>query len=449
MTESTAAKSMTINRYILAELSPQQRRRLLDQRAQDNLAGVEATVKNVVDAVRSDGDAALIHFSAEFDGVELSPERLRVTEEEFDTADRQVDEQFRAALVQSIDNVRSHHRSQMPAPGWMKEVAPGVIAGERVTPISSVGLYVPRGKGSFPSVMMMLCIPAVIAEVPEIVVCTPAGLGGAVDAASLVTAQLCGVTNIVKVGGAQAIAAMAYGTASVPKVDKILGPGNQYVTAARRLLAGVVNPGPPAGPSESVVLCDAAADAGVAARELMVEAEHGEDSAALLVTHSPELADAVATVVAELVDRLPQVRARYVRAVLSNYGGIVISRNLEDSVRFVNDYAPEHLRVLTQQPFELLASITNAGEVLLGEYSSIPFGNFSIGINAILPTGRNARTYSCMGVDELLKRSSFAYVSQDGARRIGPAAVQFAGYEGFPAHEEAARYVLQRAGIKS
>jgi histidinol dehydrogenase len=440
-------EQMKVNRYVLAQLSRERRSKLLQQRAQDNLRDVEATVQEVLATVRSGGDTALIELTRRYDGAELSESQLRVSEEEFDRADKLVSEDLHAALIQSIQNVRIHHQFQLPPPSWMKEIAPGVIAGERVTPISSVGLYVPRGKGSFPSVMIMLCIPAVIAGVPEIVVCTPPGADGSVDPASLVAARLCGVENIIKVGGAQAIAAMAYGTDSVAKVDKILGPGNQYVTAARRILSGIVDPGPPAGPSESVILCDSSADVEIAARELLVEAEHGEDSAALLVTHSSALAAAVADRLADLVQKLPETRARNCKAVLSNYGGIVITEGLQDSISFVNEYAPEHLRVLVDNPFEVLPAITHAGEVLLGENTSIAFGNFSIGVNAILPTGRNARTYSCMGVNELLKRSSFAYVSPTGVSSIGSTAVELARYEGFPAHEEAAHYIVRRVKL--
>jgi histidinol dehydrogenase len=443
------AEHMKVNHYVLGQLSREQRTQLLQKRAQDNLQDVEATVRQVVADVRSNGDTALVQLTRQYDGVELRQSQLRVSAEEFDRADKLVGKDLRAALIQSIRNVRNHHQSQLPSPSWMKEIAPGVIAGERVTPISSVGLYVPRGKGSFPSVMIMLCIPAVIAGVPEIVVCTPPGADGSVDPASLVAARLCGVENIVKVGGAQAIAAMAYGTGSVPRVDKILGPGNQYVTAARRILSGVVDPGPPAGPSESVILCDPSTDVEVAARELLVEAEHGEDSAVLLVTHSSALAAAVVGRLAALVDKLPKVRAQNCRAVLSHYGGIVITEGLQDSISFVNEYAPEHLRVLVDNPFELLPAITHAGEVLLGENTSIAFGNFSIGVNAILPTGRHARTYSCMGVNELLKRSSFAYVSATGVRSVGPTAVELARYEGFPAHAEAAHYIVRRVGPRA
>ena len=326
----------------------------------------------------------------------------------------------------------------------MEELSPGVISGERVTPVASAGLYVPRGKGSFPSVVMMLSIPAVLAGVPRVAICTPPAPDGTVDAGSLVTARLCGVGEIYKVGGAQAIAAMAYGTETIARVDKIVGPGNQYVAAARRLVYGSVDPGAPAGPSESIVLCDDSTDAEVAARELLVEAEHGPDSAALLVTDSLRVAEAVTIVVPGLVASLPEPRKRFCETVLSGFGGIVIAGSVAESVRFVNDYAPEHLRVLVRQPFEVLHQIMNAGEVLLGERTSIAFGNFVIGVNAILPTGGFARSYSCVGVSDFLKRSSFAYVSSEGAAVIGPAAIELARYEGFPAHAQAAAHALRR-----
>jgi histidinol dehydrogenase len=326
----------------------------------------------------------------------------------------------------------------------MKEVAPGVLSGERVTPIASAGLYVPRGKGSFPSVMLMLCTPAVIAGVPRLAVCTPPGPDGSVDAASLVAARICGVETVYKVGGAQAIAALAYGTETVHRVDKIVGPGNQYVSMAKRLVYGVVDPGPPAGPSESIVLADSSAEPAVVAHEWLVEAEHGPDSAALLVTDSADLADAVQKLVVDLVAALPDQRRAFVTSVLAGYGGVVLTADLAASVDFVNEYAPEHLRVLCQNPFELLPRISNAGEVLLGPYTSIPFGNFAIGLNAILPTGGHARSYSCVGVHTFLKYSSFAYVSAEGAREIAPTALELAKWEGFPAHEAAARHALER-----
>lgn len=430
---------MKINRYLLRELTPAERS-LIMRRAQADLGAVEAVTQEVVSAVRASGDAALVAYTAKFDQVDIRPGDLVVSQAEFDAAERQVGAKLRSAIEQAIANIRAHHRRQLPPPAWMEELSPGVICGERSTPIASVGLYVPRGKGSFPSVVMMLSVPAVLAGVPRIAICTPPGRDGTVDAASLLTARLCGVERVYKVGGAQAIAAMAYGTQTVERVDKIVGPGNQYVAAARRLVYGSVDPGAPAGPSESIVLCDDAADPEIAARELLVEAEHGPDSAALLVTDSERLAAQVTKLVPDLVARLPQPRKQFCESVFGQFGGVVITESLSESVRFVNDYAPEHLRVLVRQPFELLNRIVHAGEVLLGERTSIAFGNFAIGLNAILPTGGFARSYSCVGVDAFVKRSSFAYVSDEGAAKLGPIAVELARYEDFPAHAQAAAY---------
>ncbi len=435
---------MEINRYVLRDMSAGERSSIM-RRAQADLGAVEAVVQEIVSAVRARGDDALIEFAARFDDARLAREDLLVSDAEFDAAEAQVSAQLRAAIEQAVSNVRAHHERQIPVPAWVGELSPGVISGERITPIASAGLYVPRGKGSFPSVMMMLSVPAVLAGVPRISVCTPPGPDGCVDAASLVTARHCGVRRVFKVGGAQAIAALAYGTETVERVDKLVGPGNQYVAAARRLVYGSVDPGAPAGPSESIVLCDETANPAVAARELLVEAEHGPDSAALLVTDSVRLADAVTDLVPGLVTELPEPRKQFCEKVLSGFGGVVVTSSVDESVRFVNDYAPEHLRVLVREPFELLHQIVNAGEVLLGEHTSIAFGNFSIGLNAILPTGGFARSYSCIGVADFLKRSSFAYVSAAGASLIGPAAVEIARYEDFPAHALAAAHAQRRS----
>lgn len=435
---------MKINRHVLAELSPIDRRALLN-RVQADLTPIEPAVRDIIAAVRARGDDAVLEYTRRFDGSDLDAGSLRVTAEEFDEAETKIDADVREALARAIANISEHHRAQIPTMTWMKETSPGVLTGERWTPITSAAIYVPRGKGSFPSVMTMLCTPAVLAGVPRIAVCTPPGPDGSIDAASLVAARMCGVDTVFKVGGAQAIAALAFGTATIPKVEKVIGPGNQYVTAAKRLLYGNIDPGPPAGPSESVVLCDATADPEVAARELLVEAEHGPDSAALLVTDSAELIEAVAELIPPLVEALPAQRREFCEAVLTGFGGFVLTHDMDDAVNFVNDYAPEHLRVIVAHPFEYLNRLTNAGELLLGEHSSIPFGNFAIGVNAVLPTGGTARSYSCVGVYDFLKRSSFAYVSPRGATEIGSTAVALAAYEGFPSHANAARHALERA----
>jgi histidinol dehydrogenase len=319
----------------------------------------------------------------------------------------------------------------------MVEVRPGILAGEKTTPISSVGLYVPRGKGCFPSVMMMLGIPAVVAGVKDIVVCTPPTEEGGVDDATLYVAKQCGLTNLFCIGGAQALAAMAYGTQSVPRVRKVIGPSNRYGAAAKRLLFGQIDVGTPAGPSESIILCDESADPVIAAHDLMIEAEHGPDSAALLVTHAKPLADAVEAALPGLIAKLPSPRKEYCESVFSGFGGIVVTNNLAESIAFVNEYAPEHLEVLVENPFEVLPRLDNAGEILLGPHTPISLGNFSLGVNAILPTGGFANTFSCVSVFDFLKRSSFGYVSREGFREMKPHVKQLADFEGFPAHAAA------------
>ncbi|MEU8240794.1 histidinol dehydrogenase [Actinoplanes missouriensis] len=432
---------MKINRFDLATMDPAEQERLM-RRAEVDIEAVDADVRRIVDEVRRVGDPALAMFSERFDGVRLDPGALAAGPDDFARAEREIPPELAAAMERAVGRVRRHHEAQLPPATWMIEPTPGVMTGERVTPIESVGLYVPRGKGAFPSVMMMLAVPAVLAGVETIVVCTPPGPDGSVDAASLVMARMCGVRTVIKAGGAQAIAALAYGTATVPRVRKIVGPGNPYVAAAKRLVYGVVDPGLPAGPSESIVLCDEAADPVLAAHEVIVEAEHGPDSAALVVTSSPALADAIATVMVDLVAELPSPRREYCEKVFSGYGGIVVTSDLGASIAFVNRYAPEHLRVLVTDPFSVLNKIRNAGEVLLGANSSIPYGNFTVGVNAILPTGGHAKSYSGVSVHDFLKRSSFCYVTPEGARAVGDVAVALAEYEGFPAHARAARFAM-------
>ena len=327
----------------------------------------------------------------------------------------------------------------MPEEMWFVEIAPGILAGEKVTPITSVGLYVPSGKGSFPSVMLMLGIPAQIAGVPRVVVCTPPRPDGTVDPATLYAARICGLHDVYRVGGAQAIAALAYGTASIPRVAKTLGPGNSYVSAAKRILYGVVDPGTPAGPSESMILCDGNVEPRIAGLDLLIEAEHGPDSTALLVTHDKRVADEVAKLLPDLVSKLPPKRREDCETVLAGYGGIVLTPSLEESIAFVNEFAPEHLEVLVDDPMSILGAIKNAGEILLGQFTPITVGNFCLGVNAILTTGGFAGSFSSVTVHDYLKRSSIGYVSQLGYPGISPKAQQFAEYEGFAAHAMAIR----------
>jgi len=427
-----------INRLRLSDLTPETLERLM-RRSELDIAALQPRVQTIIEDVRKRGDAAVVEYTHKFDGVHIPAEALRVTPDEFETARQSIAPAVRAAIEYASRNIRTFHEKQRPPELWWTEVAPGVLAGEKTTPIPSVGLYVPRGKGSFPSVVMMLTIPAHVAGVPRRVIVTPPGPDGTVDAATLVAAQLNGVEEIYKVGGVQAIAALAYGTATIPRVHKILGPGSSYVTAAKHLLYGVVDVGLPAGPSESIVLADDSADPHRVALDLLVEAEHGPDSAALLVTDSPMLVDAVAAHLPPLIASLPEPRRSFVEKVFSDYGGLILCDSFDDAIAFCNDYAPEHLMVHVREPFLTLSRLRNAGEILLGAHSTFPLANYCLGTNAVLPTGGFAHTFSALSVHDFMKRTGVGYVTRAGFGPLAQTATTLADYEGFPAHAGAVR----------
>src|SRR5712692_2141301 len=428
-----------IHFYELSTMDTTQRARLL-RRAEIQIDELVERVRPIVEAVRDRGDDALIEFTGRFDRVQLGVDQLRVSRAEIEQAHSQLDSSVRAALEHAIHNIRTFHQRQLPHEQWFTQVAPGVIAGEKITPISSVGLYVPRGKGAFPSVMYMLATPANIAGVPRIVVCTPPGPGGEVDPASLVAADLCGVHEIYRVGGAQAIAAMAYGTASIARVRKITGPGSGYVAAAKRLLYGTVDVGLPAGPSESITLADASAVPELLARDLLIEGEHGPDSSSLLVTDSRPLTEAVMSLLPEKIATLPKWRQDFVRTVFEapeGTGGIVLAATMDEAINFANEYAPEHLEVQVREPFAILPKLKNAGEILIGQYTPFCTGNYCVGTNACLPTGGFAHTFSCTTVFDFLKRTGIAYLTHEGYDSLSETTRRLAEFEGFPAHANA------------
>ncbi|MSP82354.1 MAG: histidinol dehydrogenase [Alphaproteobacteria bacterium] len=399
-----------------------------------DLARYIERARPIVERVRRDGDAALVACAREFDGVELAPDRIRVPLQDFEAAETSLAPAVRDAIRHAARNIRNVHERQRPAPLAMHEIEPGVFGGEHYLPIAAVACYVPRGKGSFPSVALMTAIPAVAAGCPRVVIVTPPGPGGRADAATLVAAREAGVGEVYLVGGAQAVAAVAYGTATVPKCLKVVGPGSPWVAAAMQLCAGVIEPGLPAGPSESLILADAAADPERCALDLLVEAEHGADSTCFLVTPSETLAFAVARRVAELWDRLPADRRGYVQAALGQNGGIAIARDLDAAIAFANRFAPEHLQIATANPRALLPRIDNAGEVLLGQETPFSLANFVIGVTAVLPTGGHARAASALGTLDFMKRISVAEVTGGGRAALADHAVALALYEGFPAH---------------
>ena len=413
-------------------------RAALLRRSETDLSGFMETVKPLIEAVRVEGDAALVRYARELDKADLDESRLKATEAEFDAAFDLVEDDVIAAIRFGIDNIRRFHEVQKPEPMWLKEMRPGAYAGDRFTPIRSVALYVPRGKGAFPSVTMMTAVPAVVAGVPDIAIVTPPAPDGSVDAATLVAARLAGVSNVYKVGGAQAVAAVAYGTQTIKPALKIVGPGSPFVVAAKRLLSGVIDPGLPAGPSEAVIFADDTVKGGLAALDLLVEAEHGPDSSAYLVTHSRRVAEEALAALPDHWARMTEQRVAFSKAVLTGRcGGIVLTSSLEESYRFVNDYAPEHLEILSTDPFAHLGHITEAAEILMGPHTPVSIGNFGLGPNAVLPTSRWARTYGPLSVTDFVKRSSIGYVTASAYPEFARHARTLARYEGFSSHEHA------------
>lgn len=427
-----------VNVQRLAALTPDQRAGLT-RRSEADLSFFLERVQPIIDAVRSDGDAALVRFGRELDkALPLTRESLKASEAEFEEAFGLVDNDVIEAIRFGIANIRSFHEEQAPEPMWLKEVRPGAFAGDRFTPINSVALYVPRGKGAFPSVTMMTSVPGVVAGVPNLAIFTPPGPDGKVDAATLVAAQLAGVRTVYKVGGAQAVAAAAFGTETVRKAQKIVGPGSPWVVAAKRLLAGMIDPGLPAGPSEAMILADSTVHGGMAALDLLIEAEHGPDSSAWLVTDSERVVAEALSALPEHWKRMTPQRVEFSQKVLTGRsGGIVLAQSMQDACRFVNEYAPEHLEILSTKPFEYLGDITEAAEILMGPHTPISIGNFALGPNAVLPTSRGASTYGPLSVADFVRRSSIGFVTAKGYPELARAAHKLAEYEGFSSHANA------------
>ena len=427
----------SVNLHDLARLSPEARSNLL-KRSEADLGPFLDRVRPIIEAVRQEGDAALARFANEFDRSPVKADEIAATPADFDAAFKAVEPEVIAAIEFAVENIRKFHTDQKPEEMWLHEMRPGAFAGDRFRPIPSVACYVPRGKGSFPSVVMMTTIPAVVAGVKNICVVTPPGPDGKIDAATLVAARLAGVDRVYKSGGAQGVAAVAYGTQTVPKCAKIVGPGSPYVVAAKRLLADIIDPGIPAGPSESIIFADETVDGRLAALDLLVEAEHGPDSSAYLVTTSPKVAEAAIKALPDYWAKMSEQRVAFSSAVLMGpRGGVVLAPDIGAAMAFINDYAPEHLEILSDEPFAYLGRIENAGEVLLGKHTPVTLGNFVLGPNAVLPTSRAAMTHSPLSVFDYMKRISVGYVTSAGYPELARHARVLATYEGFDAHANA------------
>lgn len=425
------------NLHDLAKLTPAQRSRLF-ARTETDLAPFTAKVAPIIEAVRTEGDEALARFTREFDRAPVQANEIAATAADFAKAERSLDPMVRETLAFAADSIRRFHVAQMPEKSWSMDVRPGVTAGDRVSPIPSVACYVPRGKGSFPSALLMTAIPATVAGVKAVIVITPPGPDGTFDDATLVAAQMAGVKRVYKAGGAQGIAAAAFGTQTVPAVKKIVGPGSPWVAAAKRLVSDRIDVGTPAGPSEVIVMADETVDGRLAALDVLIESEHGPDSSGYIVTWSKRIADEAAAAIMQFYTAMSAQRVDFASTVLSGpLGGIVLARNEADAIAFINEYAPEHLQILSTDPYQYLDRIEHAGEILLGVHAPSTLGNFVIGANHVLPTGGWAKTASALSVHDFLKRTSIAYVTAEGYRTLAPHAKTFATYEGFDAHANA------------
>lgn len=398
-------------------------------------------VAKVIEQVKERGDEALVDYTGQFDVISITKDQIKVTAEEIREAYSKVDPETIDAIKTLAGNVKRFHAAQMPNKMWSTELSPGLVAGQVVIPLETVGCYVPGGRGWFPSAVMMSVLPAKVAGVPNVVVCTPAAPDGSVPAGTLIACDVCGADAVYRVGGSQAIAAMAYGTQTVTKVDKIVGPGSKWVLAAFKLLYGQVEIGTHAGPGEGLIIADESADPEFAAADICIQAEHGLDSSGLLVTHVKELAYAVQERIGRHIERLSDYRKNFVVESLRKYGAIIITESLEESIAYANEYAVEHLEIMTREPILDMQKIKNAGGIYLGHYTPLSTGCFGSGPNHVLPTGRRAIVSGGLKTADFYKSVTFEYFSKEGLANLKDAMVKLADYEGFPAHGNA---ILER-----
>ncbi|MDD3217886.1 MAG: histidinol dehydrogenase [Lachnospiraceae bacterium] len=418
----------------IVNLTEDTRKNILEnmlKRSPNNYGDYEDKVLDILNDVRKNKDKAAFAYTLKFDGVEITSENVKVTEEEekeaYDAVDASLVEVIRKALV----NIRTYHEKQKQN-SWFDSTEEGTMLGQKVTPLKIAGVYVPGGKAVYPSSVLMNIVPAKVAGVDRIVMCTPPGKDGKVNPSTLVAAKEAGADEIYKIGGAQAIAAMAYGTESIPKVDKIVGPGNIFVALAKKAVYGHVSIDSIAGPSEILVLADESANPRYVAADLLSQAEHDELASAILVTTSKELAEKVSKEVEQFVAILS--RKEIIQKSLDNFGYILVADTMEDAIATANEIASEHLEIVTKNPFEVMTKIRNAGAIFIGEYSCEPLGDYFAGPNHVLPTNGTAKFFSALSVDDFVKKSSIIYYSKEALESIHKDIEQFATSEQLTAH---------------
>ena len=401
------------------------------KRSPNNYGKFEAAVADILANVKEKGDEALFSYTKEFDKVEVTPETIRVTEEEIEEAYKAVDASLLEVIRKALLNIRSYHEKQRQN-SWFTSTENGTMLGQKVTPLNRVGVYVPGGKAVYPSSVLMNIVPAKVAGVPHIVMTTPPGKDGKVNPSTLVAAKEAGADEIYKVGGAQAIGALAYGTESIPKVDKIVGPGNIFVALAKKAVYGHVSIDSIAGPSEILVLADETANAHYVAADLLSQAEHDEMASAILITTSTELAQNVEKEIEGYLKVLS--RKEIIEKSLENFGYILIAEDMDEAIEAANEIASEHMEIVTKNAFEVMMKVRNAGAIFIGEYSSEPLGDYFAGPNHVLPTNGTAKFFSALSVDDFIKKSSIVYYSRTALQEIHKDIIQFASSEQLTAH---------------
>jgi histidinol dehydrogenase len=406
------------------------------KRSPNSYGEFESRVNDIIQNVREKRDEAVFEYTLKFDGATIDQDNIRVTEEEIKEAYEQVDPKLLDVIRKALVNIRDYHTKQKQY-SWFDSDEFGIILGQKVTPLKTVGVYVPGGKAVYPSSVLMNVIPAKVAGVSNIIMTTPCGKDGKVYPSTLVAAKEAGVDAIYKVGGAQAIAALAFGTESIPKVDKIVGPGNIYVALAKKAVFGYVSIDSIAGPSEIMVLTDETANPRFVAADLLSQAEHDEMASAILVTTSETLAEQVSVEVDKFVETLS--RKEIIRKSLDNYGYILVADTMQDAIDTVNEIASEHLELVTKNPFETMTKIRNAGAIFIGEYSSEPLGDYFAGPNHVLPTNGTAKFFSPLSVDDFIKKSSIISYSREALEPVYKDIVQFAECEKLTAHANSIR----------
>lgn len=411
-------------------------KKMLIERAPTSYSQYEADVQEIIEAVRTKGDEAIIQFSQQFDGVLLTPETIKVTRDEIEYAYKQVDAKLIDVIKRAKARIEAYHNKQKTF-SWFDTSEKGVILGQKVTPLESVGVYVPGGKAVYPSSVLMNVLPAIVAGVENIVMVTPPSkaFDGRINPLTLVAADLCGIEEIYKVGGAQAVAALAFGTSTIPKVDKIVGPGNIFVALAKKAVYGHVSIDSIAGPSEVLVIADGTANPKYVAADLLSQAEHDELASAVLVTTDEKIAHAIAKEIKRQTEYLS--RKDIIEASLNKYGAIVIVDTLEEAVAISNDIAPEHLEICTKDPFTVMPMIKNAGAIFLGDYSPEPLGDYMAGPNHVLPTNGTAKFFSPLSVDDFIKKSSIISFDEKALYGLQEDIVTFADAEFLTAHANA------------